>query len=288
MTVTLKRVAMSAACNLAGGHRLAGRGGGATKIDLRLRPAQDDGLWVCRGSVREASGRAVRRQAQDRPVPRRAARPGAGDAAEAALGRHRLHHHLHGQRLDRGAAGRRLLAALHLPRRGAPGQGRRRSGRGERVQGDDRRVGAGRACAGADHAGLPPHLRQDRDRQGRRPQGQEDPRAGDQDRGYALPGLWRADRAHALRRGLHQPADGRGELRRERRQRLPVEQALRGGAGAQHDRARGQQQHASGSATRPGRASVPTRRNGSRRPPPRSASSSRRTPSSSKRTRPRS
>src|SRR6476619_5759779 len=60
--------------------------------------------------------------------------------------------------------------------------------------------------------------------------GQEPPtlqqlRAGDQDRGHAVPGLRRADGAHAVRRRLHLAADGRRELRRERRQRLPRQQA---------------------------------------------------------------
>ena len=76
----------------------------------------------------------------------------------------------------------------------------------------------------------------------RRRQGPEGSRAGDQDRGHAVPGLRRADRAHAVRRGLHVAADRRGQRRRERRQRLSRQQALRSGADPVDDRARGEQQ----------------------------------------------
>ena len=122
----------------AGCHCIAEQRGGAKKADLWLRSAEDHGIWVRWGSIRKTSRRAERRQTQGRPISRRAARPGASDAAEAAVGRHRFHHHLHGQRLDRGSAGRRLLATLHLPGRGSPRQGRRRPRCRERVQSDDR------------------------------------------------------------------------------------------------------------------------------------------------------
>ena len=102
--------------------------------------------------------------------------------------------------------------------------------------------GAGRAGAGAADHGHAQHVQQEGSEVGRRRQGQEGARPGDQDRGHALPGLRRADRAHAVRRGLHLAADRRGQRRRERRQRLPRQQALRSGAGAVDDRARGQQQ----------------------------------------------
>ena len=62
------------------------------------------------------------------------------------------------------------------------------------------------------------------------------------DRGHHVPGLWRADRAYAVRQRLHLAADRRGRRRRKRRQRLSRQQALRSGAGAVDDRARGQQQ----------------------------------------------
>ena len=83
---------------------------------------------------------------------------------------------------------------------------------------------------------------QEGDQVGRGRQGPEGPRPGDQDRGHALPGLWRADGAHAVRRGLHLAADRRRRHRRERRQRLSRQQALRSGADPVDDRARGQQQ----------------------------------------------
>jgi hypothetical protein len=47
-------------------------------------------------------------------------------------------------------------------------------------------------------------------------QGPEGPRAGDRDRGHHVPGLWRPDRAHAVRQRLHLAADRRGGRRRER------------------------------------------------------------------------
>ena len=80
--------------------------------------------------------------------------------------------------------------------------------------------------------------------EGRRPQGRQDARAGDGDRRHDVPGLRRAGRAHAVRRGLHVAADRRRRHGRERHQQLPHQQALRGRAGAVADRARGQQRRA--------------------------------------------
>ena len=50
--------------------------------------------------------------------------------------------------------------------------------------------------------------------------GQKISRAGDQDRGHAFPGLWDANGAHAVRRGLYLAADRCRECSRERHQRL--------------------------------------------------------------------
>ena len=97
-------------------------------VQLRLRPAEHDRLRHRRQHLRRQAEGAERRQDEHQPVPRRAARPGTADAAEDARGRHRLRHHVDGERIDAGAAGRRALAALHLPRSGAPGQGARRPG----------------------------------------------------------------------------------------------------------------------------------------------------------------
>jgi TRAP-type C4-dicarboxylate transport system substrate-binding protein len=57
---------------------------------------------------------------------------------------------------------------------------------------------------------------------------------------HHVPGLWRADRAHAVRQRLHIAADRCGRRRRKRRQRLSRQQALRSSAGAFDDRTRGQ------------------------------------------------
>ena len=86
------------------------------------------------------------------------------------------------------------------------------------------------------------HVFQARDQEHRRHQGPEGAGAGDADRGHHVPGLWRADRAHAVRQRLYLAADRRGRCRGKRRQRLSRQQALRSGAGAFDDRARGQQQ----------------------------------------------
>src|SRR6202171_2373291 len=77
---------------------------------------------------------------------------------------------------------------------------------------------------------------------GQEPQVLQLVKAGDADREHHVPGLWRPDRAHAVRQRLYIAADRRGRCRRKRRQRLSRQQALRSGAGAFDDRARGQQQ----------------------------------------------
>ena len=133
------------------------------QVHLRLRPAANDRLRHRGRHLRRQAEGAERRQAQHQPVPRRAARPGAGDAAEAALRRHRLRHHLDGECLDAGAAGRRVLAALHLPRQEASGQHARRSGGVEGVPRHDQGLGAGRAGARPAHHGLAQHLLQEGD-----------------------------------------------------------------------------------------------------------------------------
>ena len=124
----------------------------------------------------------------------------------------------------------------HLP------EGARRPGDRRRVPRHGQGPGAGRAGARPDDDGHAQHVQQEGGEVDRRHQGPEGARAGDQDRGHALPGLRRADRAHAVRRRLHVAADRRRQRRRERRQRLPRQQALRGGADPVDDRARGQQQ----------------------------------------------
>ena len=130
------------------------------------------------------------------------------------------------------------------------------------------------------------HLRQEGDPQDRRHQGPEGARPGDADRGHDVPGLWRADRPHAVRQRLHLAADRRGRRRRERRQRLPGEQALRGGAGAVDDRARGQQQPDLDQRQAVVEPDAPSRRAGCRRRPTRSrkdAAGARRSSSSTSR-----
>ena len=116
---------------------------------------------------------------------------------------------------------------------------------------------------------------QEPDPLGRRRQGQEDPRAGDDDRGRAFPGLRRADRAYAVRRGLHLAADRRRADRRERRQRLHGQQALRSGADPLDDRARSQQQLHLGLRQGLEQPHAPSKRAGSKRPPPKSPRRSR-------------
>ena len=89
-----------------------------------------------------------------------------------------------------------------------------------------RRQDDGRAHDRARLARPARHLRQEAGAEGRRPQGHEDARAGDGDGGHAVPRLWRAGRAHAVRRSLHLAADRRGRHGRERHQQLPGQQAL--------------------------------------------------------------
>ena len=68
--------------------------------------------------------------------------------------RHRLHHHRDRQRRVGGAAGRRVLRALYLPRQEPSDACAGRSGGDEGIRGDDRRFGQGRACARPDDHGL--------------------------------------------------------------------------------------------------------------------------------------
>ena len=124
----------------------------------------------------------------------------------------------------------------------APGQGARRPGDRAGIPRDGQGAGAGRAGARPADDGPAQHVQQAGSEVGRRHQGPEGARPGDQDRGHALPGLRRADRAHAVRRRLHVAADRRRQRRRERHQRLPRQQALRGRADPLDHRARGQQQ----------------------------------------------
>src|SRR6185312_7498828 len=91
------------------------------------------------------------------------------------------------------------------------------------------------------HAGAAQPLRQEGNPQRRRPEGPQGARTGHGDRGRHVPRLRRADRAHALWQRLYVAADGRGRLRRELGERLPHQQALRGGAGPLDLRARGEQ-----------------------------------------------
>jgi hypothetical protein len=84
---------------------------------------------------------------------------------------------------------------------------------------------------------LPAPLRQEGGSQGRGYQGCEGARSGDRDRGHDVPGLWRANRAYAVRQRLYLAPDRRHGFRRERGQRLSDQQALRGRAGSFADRA---------------------------------------------------
>ena len=116
-------VAFALAIGFAGKRRAAQR-----KFSFAYDQPKTTAYGIAANIFEPSSRSCQRRQDEHQPVPRRAARPGAADAAEAARRRHRLRHHLDRQRLDAGAAGRRVLAALHLPRPGAPGQGARRPG----------------------------------------------------------------------------------------------------------------------------------------------------------------
>ena len=97
-------------------------------------------------------------------------------------------------------------------------------------QGDDRGHGAGRPRHRARDARSAQHVFEARDQEDRRYQGAQGARAGDADRGHHVPGLWRADRAYAVRQRLHLAADRRGRRRGKRRQRLSRQQALRSSA----------------------------------------------------------
>ena len=151
-----------------------------------------------------------------------------------------------GQRGNHLAAVGRAVDPLPVPLRGAPGAGGRHAGAGGRDTGDVRRHGEGRALPDAADARPAQSVWQEGDPRHRRRQEREDPGAGDADRGHDVPRLRRADRAHAVRLGLHQPADRRGGHGRERHQRLRQQQALRGRADHVADRARGEQQPAVG------------------------------------------
>ena len=96
------------------------------------------------------------------------------------------------------------------------------------------------------------------------------------------PRLRRANRAHAVRRGLHLAADRRRADRGERRQRLYGQQALRSGADPLDDRARSQQQLHLGFRQGLEQLHAPSKRHGSKRPPPKSPRKSRRWRSSLK------
>ena len=158
------------------------------------------------------------------------------------VGRRRILHFVVGQCRDAVAAGRRDVDALPVPLGSAPhqGDGGPRSVQGG--QGDDRGNRAGRPRHRARDARSSQHVFQARDQEDRRHEGPQGARAGDADRGHHVPGLWRADRAYAVRQRLHLAADRRGRRRGKRRQRLSRQQALRSSAGAFDDRARGQQQ----------------------------------------------
>ncbi len=119
--------------------------------------------------------------------------------------------------------------------------------RPQRDRGDEgavRRQDEGRAHARPWLAGPAAHVRQEAGAEGRRPQRHQDARAGHRDGRHHFPGLRRAGRAHAVRRGLYVAADRRRRHGRERHQQLPHQQALRTGAGAFAHRARSQQRRA--------------------------------------------
>ena len=97
---------------------------------------------------------------EDQPVPGRPARPGAGDAAEGALRRHRLHHHLLGERRHPVARARRHVAALPVRERGPSGQGDRLARAERRGQAAGRGHGRRRPRPHADDARVPQHLLQ--------------------------------------------------------------------------------------------------------------------------------
>ena len=124
------------------------------------------------------------------------------------------------------AAGRRDVAALPVPQRrpSRQGDGGPQGVRGR--EGDDRGHRAGRPRHRAVDAGPAQHVFQARDQKDRGHEGPQGARAGDAHRGHHVPGLWRADRAHAVRQRLYVAADRRGRRRGKRRQRLSRQQAL--------------------------------------------------------------
>ena len=213
------------------------RRAGGEALSLRPRPAAQYRLQRrLRHVFRQAQGIEQGHDA-GRPVSGRAARAGAAAAAAGEVRRHRFRHRLLGQHRDDLAAGRRDVAAFPVPQRRSSGQGAGRPEGDRRDQGDDRRDHAGPARHRHRLAGRAQHLQQEGNPQRRRHEGHQDPRAGDRDRGRDVPGLWRPDRAHAVRQRLHLAADRRGGRRREQHQRLSRQQALRGGAGAVDHRA---------------------------------------------------
>ena len=210
-----------------GGHERRRPGSGGEALSLRLRSAEDDRIWNPRRYLfRKAQGLEQGHDA-DRPVSRRAARAGATGTATGQIRRRRILHFIFGECRDAVAAGRSDVDALPVPLGSAShqGNGGSRSVRGG--QGDDRGDRAGRPRHRARHARSSQHVFQARDQEPRRAEGTQGAGAGDADRRHHVSGLWRADRAHAVRQRLHLAADRRGRRRGKRRQRLPRQQALR-------------------------------------------------------------
>ena len=126
---------------------------------------------------------------------------------------------------------------------GGPSEkGPRRPGGGGGLYGDDEFKGPRRPHPGARDDGLPGYLQQTRDPSAGRSEKRQGAGPGDGDRRHDVPGLWCANRPHAVRRCLHVTADRRRRGGGKRHQRLPDEQALRGRADHVADRARGEQQ----------------------------------------------
>ena len=261
---------------------LGAAGAGGEALSLRPRPAAQFRLQRrLRPLLREAEG-AERRQDAGRPVPGRAARPGAAAAAAGEVRRPRFRDRLVGEHRDDLAAGGRDVAAFPLPLARARHQGARRPAG---VRGDprhDRPDHPGHPRDRPGHPGAAQPLRQEGDPQRRGPEGPQGARAGDRDRGHHVPGLRRADRAHALRQRLHVAADRRGRLRRELGQRLPHQQALRGRAGALDLRARGEQRDPLGQRQAVAEPQRRPEEMGARRRPRREHPGARRRPSSSR------
>ena len=180
------------------------------------------GYGVGRGDVQQEADGAEQGHAVDQPVSRRAARHRSADPAEGADRRHRL------RACCRRPTPRPPSPSPACSRSTSSSATRRTPSRCWAIPSDRGDEGAvrgqdeGRAHAGARLAGPAAHVRQEGDPEGRRHQGREGARAGDGDRGHAVPGLRRAGRAHAVRRGLHLAADRRRRHGRERHQQLPA------------------------------------------------------------------